>query len=137
VLISDFLKGLLLPREVGYLGFEFLDFLVASKKLGRIVLILKFQLLAQFDKVGFVCALGQTEGRKRFEVPLQGLDSRLVGFQLLPLLLYDLAELPEHRFVLDLWEDHILLLGSIPEKEFVSSDAQVRHQRRMIVGFQF
>jgi hypothetical protein len=137
VLISDFLKGLLLAGELSYLGLELLDFLMASKKLGRIVLILEFQLLAEFDKVGFVCALGQAEGRKRFEVPLQGLDRRLVGFQLLPLLLYDLAELPQHRLVLDLWEDHILLLGSIPEKEFVSSDAQVRHQGRMIVGFQF
>ena len=110
---------------------------MASKKLDRIVLILKFQLLAEFDKVGFVCPLSKTQGRKRFEVPLQGLDRRLVSFQLLPLLLYDLSELPQHRLVLDLWEDHILLLASIPEKEFVSGDAQVRHQCRMIVGFQF
>ena len=137
MLITDFLKGLLLAGELCDLGLELLDFLVASKKLGSIVLILKFQLLAEFDKVCFVCALGETEGRKGFKVPLQGLDRRLVGFQLLPLLLYDLAELPEHSIVLDLWEDHILLLASIPEKEFVGGDAQVRHQRRMIVGFQF
>jgi hypothetical protein len=103
VLISDFLKRLLLPRELSYLGLELLNFLVASKKLDRIVLILKFQLLAEFDKVGFVCPLSKTQGRKRFEVPLQGLDRRLVSFQLLPLLLYDLSELPQHRLVLDLW----------------------------------
>ena len=46
MLISDFLKRLLLPRELSYLGLELLNFLVASKKLDRIVLILKFQLLA-------------------------------------------------------------------------------------------
>ena len=103
MLISDFLKRLLLPRELSNLGLELLNFLVASKKLDRIVLILKFQLLAQFDKVGFVCPLSKTQGRKRFEVPLQGLDRRLVSFQLLPLLLYDLSELPQHRLVLDLW----------------------------------
>lgn len=103
MLISDFLKRLLLPRELSYLGLELLNFLVASKKLDRIVLILKFQLLAEFDKVGFVCPLSKTQGRKRFEVPLQGLDRRLVSFQLLPLLLYDLSELPQHRLVLDLW----------------------------------
>ena len=64
VLITDLLKGLLLPGELSDLGLELLDFLVASKKLGRIVLILEFELLAEFDEVGFVCALGEAEGRK-------------------------------------------------------------------------
>ena len=96
---------------------------MASKELRCIVLVLKFQLLAEFYKIGFVRALSKTEGREGFEIPLQGLDRRLISFQLLPLLLYDLTELPQHRLVLDLWKNHILLLARIPEKEFVSSDA--------------
>ena len=64
VLISNLLKRLLLPREISDLRLQLLDFLMAREELGRVVLILEFQLLAEFDQVSLVGALGQAEGRE-------------------------------------------------------------------------
>ena len=58
VLISNLLQRLLLPREISDLRLQLLDFLMAREELGRIILILEFQLLAEFDQVGLVGALG-------------------------------------------------------------------------------